>query len=148
MSGRPSEHSLRLGLVAVAAALVLAAPAQAAGVFTVAGGGTRPLREGALAGTADITGGGDVAADPGGGFAFIDGATLWRVGNEGRAHRLALPRDVYASRIAYAPDGMLYARARDAVWRFARDGTPPTVIAGDPDAAGLRATAGRHSRRG
>ena len=64
--------------------VAFASPAQAAEVYTVAGGGSLPLRDGALAGTVAINSGGiDVAADPRGGFAFTTNGGIWHAGLDG-----------------------------------------------------------------
>ena len=122
-------------LAAVVLACALASPARAAELYTVAGGGSHRLAEGVLAGTAQIAAGGiDVAADPRGGFAFTTNGTIWHVGRDGRLHRLTL--DIYTERIAYTPDGALYAGTGDAVSRIAPDGTI-AVVAGQPAVSGV-----------
>src|SRR4051812_39789607 len=131
---------LAILLAAWLGALAFAAPARAADVFTVAGGGSAPLREGGIAGAAHIAAGGiDVAADPRGGFAFTTGGAVWHAGAGGRLHRLAIIG--YVERIAYAADGALLAGSGNAIWRLAPDGTT-TVVAGRPDTPGFAGDGG------
>src|SRR4051794_12148324 len=129
----PDTQAMR-AVAAIVIALALASPARAAEVYTVAGAGSDRLRDGALAGTVQIAAGGiDVAVDPRGGVAFTTDGTTWHVGRDGRLRRLGI--DGYVERIAYAPDGALYAGTGDAVSRLGPDG-PVVVVAGQVGTAG------------
>lgn len=128
---------MRRGIAVLAAGLaILTAPGTAfsADLFTIAGGGDEPLREGVMAGLTTIdTVWMDVAADPLGGYAFTAAGRIWRVGPDGRVRRVRMQGA--PDRIVFSPDGALYAGNGNAVFRVTPDGRT-TIAAGRPDEPG------------